>query len=202
MKIDLHIHLKRLSKCAKMDINALVPQLIANQIYGVSPFDHNYFTKDSDIKEIQSLSNKITVFKGTEINVRGPKGNKEDFILISSVEPQFDLKHFDIWELVEFINKNDALTILAHPFRRRDFVDFNFGFFVPDAVEIYSTHIKIENREKIKDLAKKYGMATIINSDAHKSKQIGPYYTEIPDGVKTCEDLKWIIKTKRYLLPI
>jgi hypothetical protein len=203
VKIDLHVHIKRLSKCAKMEISSLVPQLLANNIYGVCPFDHNYYTKDSDIAEIQNISDKITVFKGTEINIKGPQGNKEDYLLISSVTPQFDLKNFEIWELVDFINKNDALTVLANPFRRRDIVDFNFGWFVPDAVEIFSTHIKVENREKIKDLANKYGMKLIVNSDAHKSKQIGQhYFTEIPDGVKTCEELKWIIKTNRYLLPI
>lgn len=202
MKIDLHVHIKRLSRCAKMDIDSLVPQLLANKIYGVSPFDHNYFTADSDIDAIHKISDKITVFKGTEINIRGPSGHIEDFILISSATPKFTLKGFTIWELVDFINKNDALIFLAHPYRRRDKVDFNWEWFIPDAVEVYSTHIDAAHRNTIMDLANKYGMKPIVTSDAHKSREIGKFYTEIPDGIKTCEELKWIIKTNRYLLPI
>lgn len=202
MKIDLHVHIKRLSRCAKMDINSLVPQLLTNNICGVSPFDHHYFTKDSDVSEIRHMSHKITVFKGAEINIRGPHGHIEDFILISSVTPQFDLKNFTIQELVDFIKKNDAFTFLAHPYRRIDNVDFDWNWFVPDAIEVFSTHIKPENMQKINDLAYKYGMQTIITSDAHKSRDIGKYYIEIPDGVTTCEELKWIIKTNRYVLPI
>lgn len=201
MKIDLHVHIKRLSRCAKMDIDSLVPQLLAHKIYGVSPFDHHYFTTDADIEAIHKISDKITVFKGTEINIRGPQGHIEDYILISSTLPTFNLKSFNGWDLVDFIKKYDALIILAHPFRHRDFVDFDWTWFTPDAVEISSTHIDIKNKDKINDLAKLHGMKTIISSDAHKSKQLGGYYTEVPDGIKTCEELKWIIKTNRLLLP-
>jgi histidinol phosphatase-like PHP family hydrolase len=202
MKIDLHVHIKRLSRCAKMDIPDLVPKLLSHNIHGVCPLDHHYWTTNTDINEIQKLSKDITVFKGTEINIRGPQGCIEDFILISSKDPLFLLKQFTLWELLDFIQKSDALIFLAHPFRHRDFVDFNWSWFTPDAVEIYSTHTNIEHREKIKDLANKHGLRPIVTSDAHKDKHIGPYYTEIPDGVKTCEELKWIIKTGRYHLPI
>lgn len=202
MKIDLHVHIKKLSRCAKMGIEDLVPKLLEHNISGVSPFDHKYFTSDEDISEIRHRSHKITVFKGTEINIRGPKGNIEDFVLISSQTPNFNIANFEIEELIKFQKESDALTILAHPYRRRDFVDFNFDWFLPDAVEIWSTHIIPENRDKIRELGRLYGMMPIVNSDAHKAKEIGEHYTEVPDGIQTCEELKWIIKTNRYHLKI
>jgi len=202
MKVDLHVHIKKLSRCAKMDIISLVPHLLAHKIYGVAPLDHHYFTSDEDIKEIKAISDKITVFKATELSIRGPKGNREDVILISSIAPTFKLRKAKGPELTDFINKTDALTILAHPYRRRDFVDFNWDWFIPDAVEIWSTHIEEKNRDKIRALANHHGMQTVVTSDAHRSKHLGKYYIEVPDGVQTCEELKWIIKTNRYTLPI
>lgn len=202
MKVDLHVHIKKLSRCARMDIASMVPHILAYKIYGVAPLDHHYFTSDEDVEEIRKISDKVVVFKAVEIDFRGPRGNREDFILLSSKTPQFDLGKFPLAELVNFIHENDAMTILAHPFRHRDYVDFNWDLFTPDAVEILSNHIKEENRDKIRDLAKRYGMKTIVTSDAHRKRQLGPYYTEIPDEVRTCEELKWIIKTNRYSIPI
>ena len=201
MKVDLHVHIKKLSRCAKMDIQRLVPHLLAYKIYGVAPLDHYYFTSDEDVKEIHDISDKITVFKATELSYRGPRGNKEDIILISSTTPPFELKKMTKSELEVFIRKTDALTILAHPYRRRDFVDFDWEWFTPDAVEISSIHIEEKNRDKIRNLANHHGIQTVVTSDAHRSKHLGKYYIEIPDGIQTCEELKWTIKTNRYTLP-
>lgn len=200
MKIDLHVHVKKLSRCARTTIPQLVEQLTSHGILGVSAFDHYYFTSQADIDEIHSFNKDITVFRGTEIHIRGPYGKKEDFVLISSKEPIFDLRHPTLIGVLDYIHNNDVLTILAHPFRRRDYVDFDFSSFRPDCVEIRSTHIKDENNIKILNLASQYGMRPITNSDAHKPNELGKFYTEIPDGITTCEELKYIIQTNRYIL--
>ena len=203
MKIDLHIHVKKTSRCAKLTFPLLVPTLKAKGISGACIFDHFYYTTDADIETVRQLDASITVFKGTEISVKGRNGNREDFVIVSSIVPKSDFRHSDISnldELTKYLKDSDALTILAHPFRRRDFVDFDFDVFVPDCVEISSCHIVEENRQKIKDLSSKYGMRAIVTSDSHKAKTLGQYYTEIPDGIKTCEELKYILKSGRYLI--
>lgn len=203
MKIDLHIHVKKTSKCAKLTFPILIPSLKEKGIHGASIFDHFYFTTDEDVETVRQLDASITVFKGMEISIKGKGGNREDFVLVSSMAPKTDFRHSDISnlkELMDYLKESDALTILAHPFRRRDFVDFDFNTFVPDCVEIASIHVAKENQQKITDLAKQYGMRSIATSDSHKVKSVGSYYTEIPDGVKTCEELKYILKSGRYLI--
>lgn len=201
MKIDLHLHIKRNSRCAKMEIPDAVQTLTNHNITGFSLFDHYYFTKDKDIQQIKDINPLLTVFKGTEINIRGQKGKNEDFVIISDVEPPTSTmtkREFILSDFLIYLKDNpDTIVILAHPFRRHDFVDFDFSFPL-DCIEIRSTHINDINKDKILDFAFQHGIGLIVNSDAHKIGHIGEYFTEIPDGITTCSELKCCLETKRY----
>lgn len=196
MKIDLHVHIKRTSRCAKEEIDVMAQSALSKGLNGIVVFDHNY---QSTAEECMKYSTKeIKVFRGIEMNVMD-----EDVVIISShnidFAPKYKEKITDLKMLQDWIEKTESLLILAHPYRRHD-ITIDFNILKPHAVEIASRHIIRENREKIHVLSKKYRMNCVSVSDAHKSNQLGGFCIDTDYDVNNEEELINCVKNGRFTL--
>lgn len=197
MKIDLHVHIKRTSRCARADIEDMAKAAIGVGLDGLVVLDHSYQSTKEECDRCMQKFPKIKLFRGAELCVF-----KDDLVLISANTmnflPPYRQKFYDIDYLHEFSQSPHNLTILAHPYRRSDQISWDLNKFHPNAVEIASTHIVKENRLKINLLAEAYGMNTVAVSDAHKTKYLGGYCIETDCEVNNEVDLIKVIKNGLY----
>ena len=189
MKIDLHVHMKKISSCAKETGEQMAQAALERGIKGIVLLDHNYQTTKEECVQIEASVPGIKVFRGLELNVAA-----EHVVIVSSHVVDFPLPEYtkrmlDFKTLSEWINKTNSLAILAHPFRYHDDITIDFEQFRPQAIELVGRHVKREHRERIAGVAKQYGMAVVSVSDSHKGKQLGGYCIETDNDVASEEDL-------------
>ena len=200
MKIDLHVHIHRTARCSKEEPEAMAKAALERGIDAIVILDHNYQATKEECARTEALVPDIRVFRGIEVNVMN-----EDVVIISDKETNnFGLKYkekiADIKKLNNWVEANNALAILAHPYRRSDVISFDLNVFKPHAVEFAGRHVAVQNRPKIIQLAKQYGMNLISISDAHKGGQLGSFCIEIPFTIIDERDLSNMVKAGQFHL--
>lgn len=178
MKIDLHVHIHRTARCSKEEPEAMGKAALERGIDAIVILDHNYQATKEECARTEALVPGIRVFRGIEVNVMN-----EDVVIISNEDThnfglQYKEKITDIKKLNGWVKSTNSLAILAHPYRRSDVISFDLNVFRPHAVEFTGRHVAVQNRPKIIQLAKQYGMNLISISDAHKGKQLGGFCIE------------------------
>ena len=198
MKIDLHVHIHRTSRCAKEEPEQMAKQALSCGINGLVIFDHNYQSTKEECQKTEELVKGVKLFRGIELNVC-----EDDVVIISShtipFAPKYKEKVTDLKMLADWINKTDSLAILAHPFRRHD-VSFDFGIFKPHATELASRHVVRENRDKIAEMAKRFDMKVVSVSDAHKASQLGGFCINTDYDVNNEQELIEVVKCGKFTL--
>lgn len=197
MKIDLHVHIKRTSHCARCEIDEMAKAALNVGLDAIVVLDHNYQATLEECNRVMSVIPKIKIFRGAELNL-----NNDDLVLISTEPmnfmPAYKQRFHDIEFMNEWAKMAGNLAILAHPYRRRDSISWDLNKFCPHAIEIGSNHIVKENRLKINKLATEFKMNTVAVSDAHKTRHLGGYCIETERVVNNEMDLCHVIKNGFY----
>jgi len=211
MKVDLHAHIKRTSRCAKHSHIEMAVAAKEKGLDGIVLLDHHYYPTKEECLEAEKASG-IKIFKGIEITVKkakdaisGTRGGANDVLVISPETPNFDIGGYHkpincdkLPELLDFVKQSQGLSILAHPFRRDKPLAFNpTGI---DCVEIASRNTQVHNREKILELAETCNLIPVSNSDAHRTKHLGNYCIELDYFVDDEIGLAKAIKKKHFSL--
>lgn len=200
MKIDLHVHIHRTARCSKEEPEAMGKAALERGIDVIVILDHNYQATKEECARTEALVPGIRVFRGIEVNVMN-----EDVVIISDKETnnfglQYKEKITDIKKLNDWVEANNALAILAHPYRRSDIISFDLNVFRPHAVEFAGRHVAVQNRPKIIQLAKQYGMNLISISDAHKGGQLGGFCIKTLADVNNEQELISLVKCGGFYL--
>jgi len=206
MKIDLHVHINRTSKCARCEPEEMALKAKDKGIGAICILDHHYYPTKEECKKAEDISG-IKVFKAIEITVKGKEGSN-DIIVISHMKPDFDVGAYHkpipesrLPELIDFVKRSQGLSILAHPFRKNKPIAIHPSCLTGiDCVEIASRNIAIENRAKILSLSDHYGLLCVSASDAHKTRTIGHYCIETDYDVMNELELATTIKRKHFTL--
>jgi predicted metal-dependent phosphoesterase TrpH len=198
MKIDLHVHIHATSRCAKSTPTEMAQEAKKRGLDGIVILDHNYLTTKEECQIAERAVPGIRVFQGTEINVVG-----DDVVLVTTrpipFMPQYKDRITDLDMLSRYVRESGALAILAHPYRRKDFISFDLHKFTPHAVEIAGRHVRQSDRDKInRDLCYKFDMRGVSVSDAHKPKQIGGFFIDLECNVDSEEQLTEQVKSGKY----
>ena len=197
MKIDLHVHIHRTSRCARAEPDEMGKAAKAKGLDGIVILDHNYFATEED--RLKARESGIWAFRGMEINVCD-----DDVVIISPVAPDFTLRYKekvtgkDLDKVAEWVYRVGALAILAHPFRRKDTISFDLSRFRCHAIEAVGRHVDVKNRAKIVELAKSFDMQLVSVSDAHKTRQLGGFCIDTALSVADERDLIKTIKAGNF----
>jgi len=199
MKIDLHVHIHRTSRCAKEEIEPMAIAAKACGLEGIVVLDHNYQATEEECRNAMQNVKGIKIFRGVEVNVFN-----DDVVIISKYVMDFLPKYkdniTDLDRLSKWVKETGSLAILAHPFRRHPDISFDLTKFKPDAIEILGRHVDENNVSKIYQLAVKENMRVVSISDAHKSSQLGGFCINLDNGVSKEEDLIDQIRRGNYTL--
>lgn len=216
MKIDLHVHIKKTSRCAKMDARDAIGAAIHAKIDGLALLDHHYHVTTEDfadaIAEFSSEkyegSRVPKIFRAAELTiVNHENGGRDDLVVIGDEPFDFPINGYrqpmDVSTLPlvrAYLDRCGGFCFWAHPFRKRQTYAFDFSQFIPDGVEVASPHTDMVQRARISHLIHKHGMAPLSTSDSHKTRTIGKYYVDLDEDAATAKELCDRIKSRMYTL--
>ncbi len=171
-RIDLHVHTMRYSGCAEfMDPFEIDPRCRAAAIQAVVLTDHDMLWPNAALEEIRSKSLGTRFFKGIECSAA------ECHIVLVGLEDATDLhRGLPAQGIIDIAHAQDAVAILAHPFRDTNLLDLPLQDF--DAIEIDSTSFLGAERRLAIELAQKLGKTQVASSDAHALSLLGWAWTE------------------------
>lgn len=195
MKIDLHVHDKERSSCSKSSEEEQIEAAIRFGLDGIIFTDHNVLTPLQRIDELNDKYKPFRIFGGIEIQM---KDTHEHILVLGLHDRILQDKTWNYEELYTYVRENNGYIAFAHPFRYKDSIEENLEKYVPDAIEIHSTNIGINDTQKIKELAAKLETNLIGDSDAHHYSKVGIYCNDLFESPKDEKDLIKMLKEGRY----
>lgn len=205
MRVDLHVHINRTSRCARHEPMEMAKRAKEVGLDGIVVFDHHYYSKDDDFDGVFQETG-VRLFHGIELTYKTPNGNN-DVVLISKRCPTFDIGAYrkpipakEVSDLREFALRGDCLIVLAHPFGHwKDqpvYIDVKEAGV--DAIEIASKNISSDTRGRIRDFAVKNNLRCVAVSDAHRTRHLGQWCIELDRDVMYEPELAAEVKSGRY----
>ena len=183
MKFDLHVHSKY-SLDSPMEPIRIVETAKARGLGGIAVVDHDSIR--GGLEAAEYAGNDFIVIPGMEVTTR--IGHLIGLFLSRPVEAT------DPVQVIDEIHEQEGIAVLPHPLRTLADVPENI-FRELDAIETHnsrsgaaSTPLAKRRREKLRQLAERYGLAPLGGSDAHFYSEIGRGITEI--DVTTAQDVK------------
>lgn len=173
MKIDLHVHASERSRCALAGEEKMIRAAIARGIDGLAFTDHHILVPRKRLEDLNRTYAPFRVFGGVEISaVEG-----EDLIVLGVHDPALGFEGWTYPALYAFVRERGGFLILAHPFRFHETIALDLERCPPDAIEVQSKNTHPDDEARICRVADRFGIRLICNSDAHRAKHVGMYYS-------------------------
>ena len=174
MKVDLHVHCKERSACARSSEEEQIVAAINSGLDAIVFTDHNRLVPEQHIQELNKKHTPFRVFGGIELGVES-----EDIIVLGIHDPSVEVQKWTYRELHGFVRERGGFIALVHPFRYHDTINVDLETFRPDAIEIMSSNTPKIARERIHEVSSRLEIPVLCNSDSHESSVIGRYYNII-----------------------
>ena len=178
MKADLHVH-TLYSNDGKTTLEELVSYAVEKGIGCVAVTDHNSFEAYGQLKD----NGRVIIVPAEEVP------SKEGHIVALGIDRLIP-RGRPIQETIDLIHEAGGYAFAAHPYRwwsglgERNTLSYPFdGIEARNGRSIPSANVKSEA------LAKRIGKPISAGSDAHTPRHIGEGYVEIPDDVRTWQDV-------------
>lgn len=197
MKVDLHVHTRERSECAKASEEEQIQAAIAGGLDGIAITDHHRLAPARRLEELNRQYAPFCIFGGIEVTV-----NEEDLLVLGVSDFQLERPDWTYPELYDFVRERGGYIALAHPFRYRKQIGINLEEKPPDALEIYSPNTPASAEEEIRALAMQHRLRLLSNSDAHTTKRLGMYYNLLEQKVGGESELIRVLKRGKYNLHV
>ncbi len=201
MKVDMHCHTKEGSLDGKVTIEEYIRQLIIRGIDGMVVTDHNSY--DGYRAWQQHLKDRrfpdFTVLRGIEYDTCD--AGHMLVIMPSGVWlPVLEKRGMKVAQLIYTVHRYGGILGPAHPcgepylsmvstLRQASTDQLKALFQRFDFVEVFNSCEDMENNENARLWAEECGLPQTAGSDAHKADCIGLACTEMPDDIRSEDDL-------------
>jgi predicted metal-dependent phosphoesterase TrpH len=189
MKVDLHVHAKERSSCARDGEEEMIRAAVCHGLDGLAFTDHWRLIPFPRVQELSASYAPFCVFGGIEIRIAG-----EDLLVLGLYDALLETRKWTYPELHAFVRQQGGFLVLAHPFRYRDTINVDVEQYRPHAIELCSTNIRAEDEGRIRALAERLDLRLLGNSDAHRAKDVGLYYNVLPRTVRDDRELIAVLK--------
>ncbi len=159
---DLHVHSHN-SEDSFLDPRAVIRVALARGINCLAITDHNTIKGGLELVEEARNSRGLIAIPGVEVQT-----NVGDVILLF-VSEEVKTKDFD--ELLDYAKSVDAVTVLAHPYRKHVRVE-ELAKRVK-AIEVLNARSDRSANSRARELASRLGKAICAGSDAHMAFEVG-----------------------------
>jgi len=189
MKIDLHVHAKERSFCARDGEEEMIRAAIKRGLDGLAFTDHQRLVPPRRVAELNARYAPFCVFGGIEIRISG-----EDLLVLGLCDLSLETREWTYPDLHSFVRRRGGFLALAHPFRYRDWINVDVEKHPPDAIELRSKNIRAGDEARIRALGEWLGVRLLCNSDAHRAKDVGAFYNVLPRMVLDDKELVTVLK--------
>jgi len=174
--IDLHVHTAFGSPCAELHKpGTLIDTMKKRLIHGMVITEHNTMWPKQDIDALnRSLPEDQRIYSGIEVST-----SRHHVVVIGLDDSSGIFPGMVLEKLLEISRKNNAVTILVHPFNT-DAGIVSSGLPAIDCIEVASTMTIGEKQQKTCDLCLGQKAIPVAGSDAHCRENIGKAYTAFP----------------------
>ena len=197
MKIDLHTHTRQRSSCSRLDEDFLVECSIRSGLGGIVFTDHECLPPKGTLKRLNDKYHPFRVFTGIEICISMDDCltcSLQDFIVVGLDNPILE-SSWSYDRLAEWVRKNGGWISWAHPFRYDKALPREIRDNPPDAMELYSNHIKAELAPRIRSVAEELGCQLVGVSDAHRVEDLG--FSAVKLATPVVSDAELVRKLKK-----
>lgn len=189
---DLHIHTKY-SKDSLLEPKTITYIAKRRGLNVIAITDHNTIKGALVTKELLKNDKQLIVVPGIEMKIL----DHDILCLFITEQPK---KVDNYIEFLDHVKELNAITILAHPFRKRKRIPLNLLENV-DLIEIFNARNSKKANLEAEKLAHKYLKLGTAGSDAHLSFEIGRAKTIIPKELGDLEELrKSLLQDKRIII--
>ncbi|MCJ7744333.1 MAG: PHP domain-containing protein [Dehalococcoidales bacterium] len=201
MIIDLHAHTKPWSDDSNLDATELIRRAKQAGLDGICLTEHDWFW-DSEAVARLSEENDFLVLPGVEINT------EEAHFLVFGLE-QYNFGMWRVETLRSFVDDVGGVMIMAHPYRRRLYMDDNVPaaveryyqrpfFKLIDAIEVLNGKATARQNEFSQELCRRLNLKGIGGSDAHVAADIPSSATLFERRIGSVAELIAEIKAGRF----
>ncbi len=195
MKIDLHIHTSDWSD-GKNTAEEMIEKAIERGLDGIAITDHHRMLKVAEQATLQKKYPNIKIFKGCECSIDGEDIN----IIGGDGNLKIEKGKYYLNDIIEYVNRTEAFTILNHPFDRKKSINLDLNEFYPDAMDIMSMNIDTNSMDEILRITQKNEMLAIACSDAHIVKDVGLFHIVLDNFVTSDDELVKELKLGKYFI--
>lgn len=192
-RIDLHVHYKRRKRDEDGFPHEMCEAAQRNGLAAIAFTEHEQHLWPADIEGLADEFS-IRVYLGMEVRCYS-----HDLLVYGEEMP--DVSGGDAQRVEAIARSREAgslAVILAHPFRKGHPIHPAIEDFPLDGIEIASNNTPPSAIPQIFDFARSRGLGLWVNSDAHKTRQIGGHWNaadELPESNQALVD--WIKGRRR-----
>jgi histidinol phosphatase-like PHP family hydrolase len=189
LKIDLHIHAKERSQCAKVSEESQIQAAIRAGLHGLALTDHNQLVPPKRLAELNALYAPFKIFTGIEVDA-----DQEHWLVIGVDDKLLERPGWRYLELRDFVHWQRGFIALAHPFRYMDRIRVDIEAYPPDGIELKSFNTPARKEAEIRAIAGRLDLVLLQNTDSHSEGQIGSYYNDLPGMAANDRELVQILR--------
>jgi len=189
---DLHIHTKY-SQDSLLEPKKIIKVAKRRGLNVIAITDHNTIRGALATLNAVSKQDNLMVIPGVEMRIL----DHDILCLFITEQPK---RINDYAEFLDHARELNAVTILAHPYRKRKPLPLNLIEGI-DLIETFNARISHEANIKAKTLAHKFHKSEAAGSDAHLSIEIGRAKTIIFQEPENLEELRnALLRGKRVII--
>lgn len=194
MRIDLHVHTNRYSKCSHISPQEMAESAIAAGLDGVVITEHNTIWSAEELDEFRQQYPKLTILRAFEVSA----ADKHDVLVYGVYDPSRFYVGMPVRAAVDTAHAMGGYAVLAHPFRYVEQIKPEVWESPFDAVETCSINIDPLQHQLYLDLAKRMAVPYVHNSDGHYNISLGGYYNEFHVQVSNEAELLAALRNKAF----
>jgi predicted metal-dependent phosphoesterase TrpH len=192
VKIDLHVHTRERSGCAKAGEESQIHAALHAGLQGVAITDHNRLVPAAHLAELNKKYTPFHIFTGIEVDA-----DREHWLVLGVHNALLERPGWHYPELRDFVRWKGGFIALAHPFRYADEIRTDIDRCPPDGIEIQSFNTPARWEAEIRAIAERYSLILLRNTDAHFEGQVGSYYNELPEHIDNDQGLVRILRAMK-----
>jgi hypothetical protein len=185
LKIDLHTHTRRYSRCSVLSPDELCQSALACGLNALAITEHNYQWSPAEVAELQARYPALKLYAGVEISC----ADGRDYVALG-LEPGWYPSRMTYGRLQALLDAHPgAFCYVAHCFRYSDDESDLDGRRI-DGIEVGSYNtlarpqpsrgpVAIARHEQYLRWRRQMGWIALYNSDAHAEKMVGTFYNAI-----------------------
>jgi len=183
--VDLHVHTFH-SGDAHIPPKLIVEKLHAHPVLKAAAItDHDAIRGYFETQRLASSYRDLIIIPGVELSTF------EGHLTVLGIT-EIPTLPLSLAEAVDFARENDALIIVAHPYRIMGIGDLAHSISA-DAIEVCNGRSTDKDNKLANELAKTMKLPGVGGSDAHRPEQLWTAYTEV-EASMSVDDILYAVK--------